>query len=126
MSYRRGRNLDKDLIFAEYFNSEQEVRRNGGVISNAVITNGCASFDSDGYVQFERPLPPGTYSVRIKLKDYSSVALIKYLFTPYSLGSVIINGAIRQQNDGVTIEIAGALADENIYIDSVYHNCSLE
>jgi hypothetical protein len=29
MAYRRAKNLDKNLVFAEYFNSEQEVRRNG-------------------------------------------------------------------------------------------------
>ena len=32
MIYRRGQSLDKNLVFAEYFNDEQSVRRNGGII----------------------------------------------------------------------------------------------
>jgi hypothetical protein len=42
MAYRRAKNLDKNLVFAEYFNSEQEVRRNGGEL---VDHTGVFSFD---------------------------------------------------------------------------------
>ena len=74
MSYRQGNNLDKNLIFSEYFNSEQEVRRNGGVPTNVTITNGQMIPDSqttDDNVIYARstifPSPnPTVFSLRIK------------------------------------------------------------
>jgi hypothetical protein len=43
MSYRRYKNSDKSLVFAEYFNSEQEVRRNGGVPTDVTFERGVLS-----------------------------------------------------------------------------------
>jgi hypothetical protein len=54
MSYRRYKNSDKSLVFAEYFNSEQEVRRNGGVPTDVSFDKGAAQFDgADSVIQYE-------------------------------------------------------------------------
>jgi hypothetical protein len=54
MSYRRYKNSDKSLVFAEYFNSEQEVRRNGGIPTDVTFDKGRAQFDgADSVIQYE-------------------------------------------------------------------------
>ena len=74
MTYRRAKSLDKNLIFAEYFNSEQEVRRNGGVPTSGVEFNrGIATFGGSGsgdWIHFENIRSPliGRYSIRIQFK----------------------------------------------------------
>ena len=45
MSYQRYKSLDKNLIFAEYMNSEQETRRNGGVPTDVIFDKGVATFN---------------------------------------------------------------------------------
>lgn len=73
MGYRRGDNLDKNLVFAEYFNSEQEVRRNGGVPTVVTFDKGIATFNgANSYISYKIPIN-GTYSVRIILNHTDSV-----------------------------------------------------
>jgi len=53
MSYRKAANLDKNLIFAEYFNDEQSVRRNGGVPTDVVFDKGTVDFAlTDAKIQY--------------------------------------------------------------------------
>jgi len=72
MSYRRAANLDKNLIFAEYFNSEQEVRRNPNlkVLSSLTINEG--EWNGDGSsekIELHRTLSADTdYTFRFQVK----------------------------------------------------------
>ena len=65
MSYRRADNLDKNIVFQEYFNSEQETRRNSGVPSGTVVFNqGLAEFTTDGKITTSNPVY-GIKSIRL-------------------------------------------------------------
>ena len=50
MSYQKPNDIthDKDLIFAEYFSSEQSVRRNGGVLTSITFDKGKAVYGGAG------------------------------------------------------------------------------
>ncbi len=82
MSYRSPNWIsDKSLIFRETFSSEQEVRRNGGVPTNAefllgrFIGNGASS-----KVVYADPLPKySPWSIRIRFKTYA-IGAIQYLW----------------------------------------------
>jgi len=75
MGYRRARNLDKNLVFAEYFNSEQEVRRNGGVPTDVVFDKGMATFNGSSSdiilnsITLIRKGQPGSLRVRFASND---------------------------------------------------------
>ena len=97
MSYRRGKNLDKNLIFAEYFNSEQEVRRNGGVPTDVTFDKGVAEFNgSSSDVFYNRPIlrGAGEFSLRVKVKINTDVANDGILVSRSSiLSGIFINNS---------------------------------
>ena len=68
MSYRRARSLDKNLIFAEYFNSEQELRKEGGLPTDVTFSQGKGTFNASSSNAVFPNLPSGTYSVRVRFK----------------------------------------------------------
>jgi hypothetical protein len=68
MSYRRGKPLDKNLVFAEYFSSEQEVRRNGGIPTDVTFDNGVATFNgTSSIIQHPTLYLTDTCSIRFKV-----------------------------------------------------------
>lgn len=85
MGYRRAKSLDKNLIFAEYFNSEQEVRRNGGVPTDVTFENGTIEFNGTGSkMEFPlfTPFLNEAWSIRSKiyLNNYSKYAFLAVLY----------------------------------------------
>lgn len=78
MSYQQYKSLDKNLIFAEYFNDEQSVRRNGGVPTNVTFDKGVSEMNGSSFINYkdiqhtEYPL-----SIRAIVKN-SSTAPISY------------------------------------------------
>ena len=77
MSYQRGNNLDKDIIFQEYFNDEQSVRRNGGVPTDVVFDKGVAEFNGNtSVIDYGNQLSIQSgdgFSVRIQAKKAISI-----------------------------------------------------
>ena len=69
MSYQRGNNLDKNLIFQEYFNDEQSVRRNGGVPTDVVFDKGVAEFNGSSSNLFIPKRYADVKSLRIKVSN---------------------------------------------------------
>lgn len=59
-------NIDKKCIFRETFNSEADVRRNGGIPTAVTFSNGKATFDGATSVITGTKFLNGTYSIRIK------------------------------------------------------------
>lgn len=61
---------DKNVIFRETFNSEQDTIRNGGTSTDVTYSNGIGNFNgSSSYVQYNKNIK-GIYSVRIRFKSY--------------------------------------------------------
>ena len=81
MSYQRGNNLDKDIIFQEYFNDEQSVRRNGGVPTDVVFDKGVAEFNGNtSVIDYGNQLSIQSgdgFSVRIQAKKAISINIGK-------------------------------------------------
>lgn len=68
MSYRRGNNLDKDIVWAEYFNDEQSVRKNGGTPTSIIFSQGKASFNgTSSYIAYKHLLDYNPCTIRIIL-----------------------------------------------------------
>jgi len=65
MSYKRYKNSDKSLIFAEYFNDEQSVRRNGGVPTDVTFDKGVAEFNgTTSVINYVKRTIGKTHSIR--------------------------------------------------------------
>lgn len=81
-------------VFRETFNSEADVRKNGGVTTNVTFQNGVAIFASvTNYISYFQKFY-GTYSIRIKFK-LNSLSTYQYLFdfrgSGSGLGATFIN-----------------------------------
>lgn len=62
--------IDKRCIFRETFNSEEDVRRNGGVPTDAIFSNGICTInrDNSSLLKYYLHLENNTYSFRIRYK----------------------------------------------------------
>lgn len=89
MSYQKQNDIthDKNLVFAEYFSSEQETRRNGGISTDVTFEKGVATFGGDTtYIDYGHDRNIGEiYSIRIKGKRASdgSLALLNTAGSDY-------------------------------------------
>jgi hypothetical protein len=108
MAYRRAKNLDKNLVFAEYFNSEQEVRRNGGeLVENTGVfsfTKGMVKFPGGNNDWIEYPdskhLWRAPFSIVVKIGDIiHSGAGVSGIYSMYATGDYI---------NGVDLRVDGA------------------
>ena len=120
MPYRRAQNLDKSLIFAEYFNDEQSVRRNGGVPIGATFTKGKASITnllSSNRISWDFQKGSLVYSVRIRFK-------LNTLSDGYRYAYSLLNGdnstrRFQLRIDQTTDYINCAYGGGTYYLDSV-------
>ena len=76
MSWRRGRPTDRDLIFAEYFNDQQSVLRNGGIPTDVTFENGVAKVDSSNIEYIGTLNLTGSVRLRIKASNISTLQYI--------------------------------------------------
>lgn len=80
-------NIEKRIVFRETFNSEADVRRNGGTISGTIVFNkGTATPISTAKI-YNRVSLNGVYSVRIKYKNIAAIDGSYYFDLRYILNS---------------------------------------
>jgi len=115
---------DKGLIFRETFNSEADVRRNGGVPTDTTFEDGLAKYPgvSSGAITYaNRPLLAGYYTIRFRFK-YFTESTYRYLFTRrFADGSSSTDPCIRIYNVPDTLEVNG-VSNDNIYVNGVDTN----
>ncbi len=122
--------LDKDCIFRETFNSEYDVRRNGGEPVNMIFSEGKAICDGTAYLTNSKFLSNRVYSVRIKI-NVPDFSLHRYLFdfrTGTGLGSAFLRQTTGEVTSGGTEYINGVLnniAEVNKNLDIVLSGITL-
>jgi hypothetical protein len=106
------------LVFRETFNSEQSVRNNGGVPTDVTFEKGIASFNGSATTKITYPnLSPGTYSIRVRLKNL--VIDTKYLIDFRRDGSEGV-GFIYITGTGLIFKNSG-----KSYVDGVANNSAV-
>ncbi len=120
MGYRRYKPNDKDLIFAEYFNDEISVRRNGGIPTDVTFDKGVAEFNGgSSLINFDHKLYGNqSLSIRIRFKK-DSLSAIGYLFDFRSSGGTLGSGfAYIAATTGVLVKQLGSAEYLNGVLDA--------
>ena len=126
MSYHRDKSLDKNLIFSEYFNDEQSVRRHGGVPTDVTFDKGIAEFNGTTSIISYSDFSYGNnaYSISIRAKRDTITEAYATLFGSLSdYGGIIVyeNGNITLTNPAGSNSgtVAGVWTDKTKYHDLV-------
>jgi len=113
MSYRRAANLDKNLVWSEYFNDEQSLRKNRGTPTDITFDKGVVALNGSSsiinYYDLVDSFPTDVISFRCKVKFASEASdMVIFHFSDKDLGGV--NLSIRPGNNVIAFAVAGGVS----------------